>query len=234
MILRAIAVACVLASVGTGGARALEFVQTAGVLSDADFYRAVACGAAPGAPCEKPFTHWPAAKALDLSVAISDVHPDFPGYKRELIDNALQEAVDEINQVGAAVRLRVLAPGSAADIPIYLTGARRGGTVENTGFLGLDGSTIQAGLVTLWWRDGVIRSSGIALSKDLRRRSTRSVILEELVQSLGLATDLRNPTYAGKSIFDEDSNAVTRLIGQDAQALRLHYPRSGSTSNASQ
>ena len=234
MNLRAFAFGAALVLLGAGGARALEFVQTAGVLSDADFYRAVACGAAPGAPCAKPFTRWPAAKALDLSVTISDVHPDFPSYKRELVDSALQEAVDEINNVGAAVQLHILPSGSAADIPIYLTGARRGGLVDNTGFLGLDGSTIQAGLVTLWWRDGVIRSSGIALSKDLRRRSTRSVLLEELVQSLGLATDLRNPSYAGKTIFDEDSNAVTRLIGQDAQALRLHYPRSGSTSNASE
>ncbi len=217
-----------------GQGLAAEYVETDGALSDSDFYRAVACGAAPGAPCEKPFTHWPAAKALNLSVSIEGIHPDFPTYKVAAVEIALTEAVDEINNVRAAVRLHILPAGTQADIPVYLTGAGRGKQVRDTGFQGLDGSVIQAGLVTLWWRDGVIRSSGIALSRDLRRRSIRSVLLEELVQSLGLATDLRNPSYAGKTIFDEDSNAVTRLVGQDAQVLRLHYPRSGSLSNASE
>lgn len=215
-------------------ALATEFIATQGVLSDADFYRAVACAAEPGAPCSKQFARWPAARALNLSVAIAGVHPDFPSYKRASVDSALREAVSEINTVGAAVRMRVLPAGSDADIPIYLTGAARGEAIADTGFNGLDGAVIQAGLVTLWWNKGEIRSSGIALSRELRRRSIRSVLLEELVQSLGLATDLRNPAYASRSIFDEDSNAVTRLTGQDAQALRLHYPRLGFSSNASE
>ncbi len=231
MKLGAVLIAAIL---GVGSAHAAEFVETEGALSDTDFYRVVACAAQPGAPCQKSFARWPAARALTLTVAIADVDPDFPAYKVAPVKMALIEAISEINTVGAAVRMRILPPGSEAQIPIYLTGAGRGEKIEGTGFHGLDGAIIQAGLVTLWWRDGEIRSSGIALSRDLRRRAIRSVLLEELVQALGLATDMRNPTYSNRSIFDEDSNAVTRLTGQDAQAIRMHYPRQGFSSNASE
>jgi hypothetical protein len=41
---------------------------------------------------------------------------------------------------------------------------------------------------------------------------------------MGLVTDVLSPAYED-SIFAEDGNSVTRLRGQDAAALRRHYPR---------
>ena len=49
-------------------------------------------------------------------------------------------------------------------------------------------------------------------------------MLEELTQSMGLMTDIRNPYYETRSVFSEDSNSVVKLGEQDREALRLHYP----------
>ena len=48
-------------------------------------------------------------------------------------------------------------------------------------------------------------------------------MLEELTQSLGFLTDIRNPLYESHSVFSEDSNSVTRLGPQDVTVLRWHY-----------
>lgn len=204
--------------------QATEFVETDLFLDDENFYRVVACGAEPGAECTRPMARWPEARARTLTVGIAKIDPDFPVYKLSWARAAVDEAIAEINAAGADLLVTRRADGLPADIPIYLTGAGRGEPVEGTGYRGLDGSIIQAGLVTLWWQDGKISTAAVALSADVRRRSIRSVMLEELVQALGLSTDIRGPAYRGRSIFDEDTNAVTQLIGQDAEALRRHYP----------
>ena len=71
--------------------------------------------------------------------------------------------------------------------------------------------------------DREIRRGVILISRDLRADEAHSVLLEELVQSMGLRWDIRDPAYRGRSIFDEDSNLVRRLSGQDRTALRMHY-----------
>jgi hypothetical protein len=184
----------------------------------------VACAAAPEAECSRPMARWPVERARTLTVGIANIDADFPTYKLSWAHAAVDEAIAEINAAGADLRITRRADGLAADIPIFLTGAGRGEAVSGTGYRGLDGSIIQAGLVTLWWQDGAISTAAVALSADVRRRSIRSVMLEELVQALGLSTDIRGPAYRGRSIFDEDTNAVTQLLGQDADALRRHYP----------
>ena len=55
------------------------------------------------------------------------------------------------------------------------------------------------------------------------RQAIASVVLEEVVQALGLLTDIRSPVYR-RSIFAEDSNSGIRLRGQDAMVIRRHYP----------
>lgn len=161
---------------------------------------------------------------MELTVSLTGVDPEFPLHKLSWVRATLDEAISEINSAGAAIKLARRADALFVVIPIFLTAARRGEVVQDTGYRGLDGSTIQAGLVTLWWRDGNISTAVVALSADVHRRSIRSILLEELVQALGLATDIRGPAYRGKSIFDEDSNAVTRFEAQDREALRRHYP----------
>ena len=77
--------------------------------------------------------------------------------------------------------------------------------------------------VALRSRGCTILSAAIAISQEIRRREIASVVLEELVQALGLPTDIDSPAYT-RSIFSEADNATVWLRGQDAAALRRHYP----------
>lgn len=215
-----------LALVAAGAARAEpdDFVTAPDRLSDEAFYRLVACGAPPGEGCVKPMARWVRAADEAITVALAAPDPGFPGYRLGDASAALDDAIAQIAGTGAAVPLVRLADGAAADITVFLSGAAHGETLLRTGFPGLDGQVIAGGLMTFWAREGRIERAGIALSRDLPRRTIRSVLLEELVQALGLATDVRGPAYLRTSIFDEDSNTVTRLDGQDAEAVRRHYP----------
>lgn len=77
-------------------------------------------------------------------------------------------------------------------------------------------------LVTVRARQGDIRAARIAISARARPAEVASLLLEEVVQGLGLMTDISGPAYR-QSIFAEDGNATTSLAGQDAMALRRHY-----------
>ena len=202
---------------------AQEFVQVAGRLSDADFYRVVACAAPPGQDCAKPLMRWPAERRLSLRVGIAAIDPAFPSYKFDLVDRALDAAISEINAVGAHLFLERRF-GAPFDVPVYLTAAPQGGRIEGTGNSQIDGSEIAIGRVVLRSRGTEIVEAAIALSRDISRREIASVVLEELVQAMGLHTDVAGEAYGG-SIFSETGNSVVRLGGQDAEALRLHYPR---------
>ena len=53
----------------------------------------------------------------------------------------------------------------------------------------------------------------------------KSTVLEEVIQSLGLLTDIHNRYYHTRSIFSETGGGrVTKLRGQDAATLLYHYP----------
>lgn len=204
---------------------AQEFIETRGRLSDDAFYRLVACAASPNGPCRKQTARWPTHRARDLTVSIVTIDRHFPLYRLRGVEAGLDTAIAQINASGAAVRLRRTDNGQPADINIFMTETPAGGRVSGTGLPGLDGEVVQAAMVALWWEDaGQITRAAIAVSRDIRRRSIASVMLEELVQALGLTTDIRNPFYDRRSVFSEDSNSVVRLGAQDLAALRRHYP----------
>lgn len=206
-------------------AGAVEYVETAGPLKDADFYRLVACGAPPGAPCAEEFVRWAAPKARDLAVTIAPLPADHPRRRAQTAGVALDAAIAEINGAGAALRLRRVETGLRADVRVYLTPARSGETIRGTGVPGVDGAPMQAGLTTIWWNDRrEITDAVIVLAADLPAIEMMPVMLEELTQAMGLLTDIRNPHYDGLSVFSEDSNSVRRLGQQDRMALRRHYP----------
>lgn len=212
-------------------ARAWEegIVAASGPMSDRDFYRATACEVPPGEDCALPLRGWPAARRDRLKVAIAFAAPEFPAYKRAAVEQAILNAVDGINAVGADLRLG-MGPADGADIRIYLTAAPEGGTVTGTGAAHIDGrdSLGPKGIAHFRFRfesRHAITDAHILVSKDIASGDIRSVMLEELVQSLGLSTDLLNAYDRRRSIFARDGNAVTRLRGQDAMALRTHYPR---------
>ncbi|MEM9755472.1 MAG: DUF2927 domain-containing protein [Pseudomonadota bacterium] len=204
-------------------ASAQEFLSVTGPLSDGDFYRLVACAAPPGGTCQKPVVRWPADQRLGLRVGIAAVSPSFPSYKFDLVDRALDQAIDEINGVGAHLYLE-RRYGRPFDVPVYLIDTPEGGLIEGTGNSQIDGSEISIGRVVLRSRGSDILSAAIAISRDIHRREIASVVLEELVQAMGLPTDVEGPDFR-RSIFSEYGNSVVWLRGQDAEMLRLHYPR---------
>lgn len=204
-------------------AAAQEYIAVPDLVSDEAFYRLVACAAPPGRPCNKPFIRWPAPERLSLMVGLADVTDALPDYKFVLFDRALDAAIDEINAAGAELFLeRSYEP--EMDIPIYVVATPPGGRISGTGVADLDGAEIAIGRVAIRSRGEDITGAAIAISAEIRRREIASVVLEELVQSLGLVTDVVSPAYED-SIFSETSNSTVWLRGQDLAALRRHYPR---------
>lgn len=203
-------------------ARAQEFIAVPNILSDQAFYRLVSCAAPPGGACAKPIIRWPEERRLSLRVGIAATAEDFPDYKLDLIDRAIDDAIFEINAAGAELFLERTYQG-AFDIPLYLVGTPQGGEIGGTGIEDLDGANIAIARVALRSRGEDIVAAAIAISQDIRRREIASVVLEELVQAMGLPTDVASPAYES-SIFSETGNSTVWLRGQDAAALRRHYP----------
>ena len=221
MILRLAALATLLILPGLSWAQ--EFVTVPRRLSDEAFYRLVACAAPPGGECRKPLIRWPERRAVSLTVGIVQIDAGFPGYKLDLVEAAIDRAIAEINASGAYLVLeRSYEPDP--DIALYLVETPEGGVIAGTGNAGLDGEELAVGRVAIRSLGGEIQDAAIAISRDINRREVASVVLEEIVQALGLATDVQSPAY-GDSIFNENANTVVWLRGQDAEALRRHYPR---------
>ncbi|TFL17684.1 DUF2927 domain-containing protein [Jannaschia formosa] len=203
---------------------AQEFVEAPAKLSDDAFYRAVACAAPPGESCRKPLLRWSDARRTDLTVGLVSVADVLQPYQMRLFEQGLAGAVEEINALGAGIRLR--RDDKAPDIAIHVVATPPGGVMTGTGIPALDGALLPLGRVALRARDGVITEAMIAVSAKARRREVASVLLEEITQAMGLMTDISGPAYR-RSVFSEDGNSVTRLEGQDAMALRRHYGEPG-------
>jgi hypothetical protein len=203
-----------------------DFVTSWGKMSDEDFYRLVTCGAAPGGgPCQDPEVRWSRSAAGNLRVRFEPVPRGFDKYLGKEMLDALDRAIAEINNAGANLTLVRVAPRQAAEISIYLTLAGDQQPITGTGIRGIDGEIIGAGLTTVWWGDDyALTEAVIVMAGDLPSPEVYPVMLEELTQSLGFLTDIRNPLYESHSVFSEDSNTVTRLGPQDLTALRRHYP----------
>ena len=191
---------------------------------DADFHRAVACGAKPGGACRHPLVHWGRKARRDLRIALLPPDPAFSAAKARLVEAALDRAIAEINAVGADLRLRKVAPGAMAHVRVRMSGLREG--QKTRGVAGFpDGVTLGAASFQIYWGDNrLLERAAILVAADIAWRDIESVVLEEVVQSLGLMADIEGAAYAGRSIFDQNSNSVTRLTGQDAAAIRQHYP----------
>lgn len=225
--MRAAALAgALLAAWGTSPlAQEADFLITEGKLPSEDFYRLVSCRALPGGPCTAEPVRWSPERARDLAVGFAPLPPAYPKETATRMAEAVEHAIGEINGAGAALRLRPAAKNERPDIAIHLAPVDEGDTIEGTGVRGVDGQTIGAALVTVWWDDGKdLTEAVIVLAENLPASDIGPVVLEELTQAMGLMTDIRNPAYEGVSVFSEDSNRVTRLGPQDRDALRRHYP----------
>ena len=116
------------------------------------------------------------------------------------------------------------AAAKKAQIQVFLVNTSPGDRMTKVDSRLLRGRDAQIGYVHVSYRRNTIDQAHIALSRDITLSQTHSVVLEELVQSLGLLTDILNPYYKRRSIFAEDCNCTTRLTGQDLAVLRRHYP----------
>lgn len=201
-----------------------DYIETSGPLSDEAFYRLVACAAPPGEPCQKPMLHWPTTAPLKVTIAYID--PAFLGGRQKRARAALVRAIQFINRVGAGIRLEQVADSQSADITIYLIDTDGTAPIADTGFDGVDGSTVTGARVTVWSRSDThrIQSAQIVFGNRLHIRHYESAMIEELTQALGLLTDIRNPEYLGKSVFSQDDNESKDLGPQDRMVLLRHYP----------
>jgi serine/threonine protein phosphatase PrpC len=84
--------------------------------------------------------------------------------------------------------------------------------------------TVDHSYVQLLVKRGEITEASVLIAEDIAIEDLRSVMLEELFQTLGFIYDIENRYYEGRSILSQDSNATTTLIGQDRKALRRLYP----------
>jgi hypothetical protein len=203
-------------------AAAQEFVRVPEPLSDRDFYRAVACAAPPGGDCRKPFLRWPEAARRPLAVGLAALPEGLPASHAAPFDAGLDAAIAEVNAAGADIALR--RDDDAPDIRVHVVTTPPGGVIADTGEPMLDGTALPLALVLLRAREQEITEALVAVSIFAPPDEVPSLLLEEVVQALGLMTDGAGPAYA-TSLFAEDGNAVDRLRGQDAMALRRHYPK---------
>jgi hypothetical protein len=194
-------------------------------LTDDQFYKAVACGAPPGGACHLDLVNWPAVVARDLTISVVQTAPGFARRHGRAGENALAGAINEINGIGSALTLRRIEDDAPAPIQVWFSDIREGDPVALPNVSLPQGDRMEGARVYIWWNaEYQIDRAVIILSRDLLPGELRSVMLEELTQSLGFLTDLEGKAYAEISIFSETSNAVTRLDGQDRMALRRHYP----------
>lgn len=210
---------------GITTAHAKDWIAAEGPLGDDAFYKLVACGARPGEDCDGPILRWPTEVAADLTIAIARVDPGYPPLTRRLVGNALDAALTSINGAGTSLRLRRLSDGEDAHITLFLMDIADGEKITGTGLNPLDGNRIGAAHVQIWWQHKQHITRGvIVVARDIEHGGIPSVLLEEVVQSLGFLTDINDPWYDTRSVFSQNGNFVTDLGAQDRMALSRHYP----------
>lgn len=209
-----------------GQAVAQEYVTIPdGSLSDEEFYRVVACAAAPKQPCQKPNIKWPDDAAHDISLRIVSVAPQYPNPIHTQIHNAVDHAIAQINAAGTIVQMRRAKPRETPDIAIHLVAQNEGDVLRFAPDPDIAGLLIPSGYVHIWWNGNAeITRSIILFSQDIETDDIYSVVLEEVLQSTGLVTDIDSDYYSDKSIFAEDGpNKIIHLLDQDLRAFQRHY-----------
>ena len=205
---------------------AKDFVRSKGKLSDNDFYRAVACGAPVGQKCGHSTYKWPEPMRGNLTVGVMAIEDAFPEDLAAAAAGALVQAIEEINGVNAGIRLVQVSKGTPNIKVFFVSGKIRGGGSKAKTVTDFALSEGASGMARVYpgRRKGSIAKAEIYISDVIPKSLLRAVVLEELVQSLGLLTDIHNRYYNKRSVFSEVGSSTNKLRGQDAKALLLHYP----------
>ncbi|MEJ6398354.1 hypothetical protein [Yoonia sp. 208BN28-4] len=203
---------------------AQDYVRTDGQLSDNDFYRLVACGAAPGGRCDFDIIRWAPEDAASLSFAIAPFPEDYPRRLAERLPDALDQAIVAINDAGADLQVVRTNKLTAADVVIYPRNWQAGDRMTGLPRAQVNGTRIGAAHVHVWWGgDNYIDDALIVMGATIENDEVFPILLEEMTQSLGPLTDIKNPWYNNRSVFAEDSNTVMKLGAQDRMVLRRLY-----------
>jgi hypothetical protein len=195
-------------------------------VSDTDFYRAISCSAQPGGKCKTSMIRWPHNRQRDLRIALARIAPGYPKREATIVDNAIDRAIAEINDAGSNIVMRRVAPAAKADVNIFLLDIPQGSKLRGSRIRGMDGTWIDAANVTVWWKSDTksINRGVIVVAPGHSAFAYRSIMLEELFQSLGFMTDIIGLPYETGSIVAENANIRSTLGRQDIAALALHYP----------
>lgn len=194
------------------------------LLSDRDFFRMATCGAPPGGDCIGPTIRWP-KRTVTLSVLKADTAA--PKAFTEALSLTVDQAIKEVNRSGAAVRILRIKPGSfgrTANIRVIPTDLEEGVMLEDIPGISAPG-IMGVGYMTYWWNEREeITEATILISTTILASDMRSVVLEEIYQTLGPRFDIEGEAYEGVSILSQTSNETIHLRGQDARLLRWLYP----------
>ncbi|PIB22864.1 hypothetical protein BFP76_10065 [Amylibacter kogurei] len=216
--------------IGAFPVSAQDFTRSSGKLSNQAFYKSIACKAKPGQACQTSLRRWPKQLRNNISVGLVGVQGvSKNGAYAAATEAAIKNAVQQVNAVDAGVQLRFYSGNAArnANIQVHLVKPRgKNRIIKNTGYRFLDGQKANNAISASATVGKYILSSGIAVSVDrVKQSKLSSILLEEVVQSLGLTWDIHNPYYDKRSIFAQvGTDSITKLTGQDAQVLRMHYP----------
>jgi len=211
-------------------ATARDHTFSNGKLTDDQFYRAVACKANIDKPCQSRAVRWPDYLTKQLTVGLAQVQEGTTKEQEAVVRQALQDSVTLINAAGANVKLKYVTGWRAhrSWIKVHIVkphGPK--GAIKNVSLKGMNGLRAQNARTKLFvTKNYNIGRVGVTISNKITKPlQLRALVLEELVQSLGLMWDIENPYYNDKSIFSQSGPDNLLVIeGQDKAALRRHYP----------
>lgn len=204
---------------------AQDRIVVPGLLTDDDFYRAVACAAPPGDDCQKPFARWDASRPI--RVALQPIDPAYLGRRAKVATSAFKIGLRKLNAAGAGFRLSEVPRGETAEIEVWFLGLERGAAITGTGIAGVDGTPMGDAMTRVLFNDetGRIERAVIVFSSTLDTADFAPEMLGKLTQALGLMTAIESKAYVGVSVLAQGKPAANILGLQDIMALKRHYAR---------
>jgi hypothetical protein len=230
MLIRSIIIGAAISLTIAGAAFARDYTYSNGKLTDAQFYKAVTCKAKINASCQEKPARWPAFLSNQLTVGLAQVQKGTSTQQERVVRQALQESVDLINDSGANIKLRYVSGWKAKRTWIKVHIVKPHGpkhVIKDVSLRGMSGLKAQNARTKIYAnKDYKIARAGITISNTVTDPvRLRALVLEELVQSLGLMWDIENPYYNTRSIFSQSGpDNLLKIEGQDKAALQRHYP----------
>lgn len=213
-----------------GTAFAQDYTFSNGKLTDEQFYKAVTCKAKVDAPCQEKPARWPAFLSNQLTVGLAQVQNGTSPEQEKIVTTALQRSVQMINDSGANLKLRYVSGRKAKNAWIKVHIIQPQGPnflIKGVSLKGMNGLKAQNARTRIYANQNYnIMRAGVTISNTLTDPvQLQAIMLEEVVQSLGLMWDIENPYYNDISIFSQSGpDNLLKIADQDKAALQRHYP----------